>query len=1247
MAINFTDEQLKVINSRGKNLLVSAAAGSGKTAVLVERIIQIITDEEHPVDIDKMLVVTFTEAAAAQMREKIARAIELRLSENPENVHLQKQAALIYKAQISTIHSFCLNVIRNNFNKIDLDPAFRIADETELKLMQEDVLESLLEDKYQKKEEGFMLLSDYFSKKADDSELRDTIIKIYEFSEGYPWPEEWLQEILEVYETDSIEKFENLKWVKELVLFAKAKLSECVNMLEKAKSIALMPNGPENYAAFFDDEEEMISRCLKYNDYESLREEILKIDFKRIPTAKKGCDEILKEKAKNIRDSVKGIVSDQKKYDSVKGLFSYSAKDEIEKLNAMSPMVRELVNLVLEFSREFLNRRNEKGIISFGDMEHYALNILYSIDEKGNRVLSNTALEYRDSFEEILMDEYQDCNRVQEELMCSICGESNNRYNRFMVGDVKQSIYKFRLANPELFIDKYNCYRTGDLESQGENHNELICLHNNFRSRKNVVNTVNDLFGQVIHKDLGDVEYDNDARLVLGASYPLFMKQNEDIDFDGYEIKEENECFKDLTETGENKTKIEEDRKTDVIRSSESTYVIDENETLWNTEIHLADLDNDSDLKKNEQEAYMIAGRIRELVGLFWVTDEESGELRKARYKDIVILVRSMTDVAEGLRKVLTCEGIPSIMSLNTGFYDTREIQTIIQLLQLLDNPRQDIPLYGSLHSFFGKMSDEEIAKLKAVDVENDTKYWALYDYLCYAADNNEKACRFLELLNRYRKMAVYTPIHDLIQIIVDETGYLDYITAMSAGEQRRMNVNMLILKAKSYEATSFKGLFHFIRYIKELRKIEADQGEAEMSSASADAVRIMTIHKSKGLEFPICFIAGIHKQFNFRDSTGIMAADMNLGIGFSYVDTKRRIRNNPLFRKVVNLRIHQDLLGEELRVLYVAMTRAREKLIITGCVKDKEKLFTKVSEIKSACKTSGRMPYVELCQAKSYMDFMLPIMDIAVVHDADEIGNRNVGEAIDRIKLKGDLLSKASLVDSKIPEFNELKGKLEREYPHKNLEGLVLKTSVSELKKAYIDMELSADLFAHNEELSYEPSFVKETDNTISATDRGNAYHKVMELLDFSDDDIKSQINTMFEKHLISKTWVDAVNPEKIERFMTLPLAKRMASAQREGQLKKEQPFVYGMSANRIDIKYPEEEQVLLQGIIDAFFIENGEIVLVDYKTDKVLAPSELIDRYHVQLDYYKEAIESILGMKVKESILYSFALGEEVVYK
>ena len=1218
MAVAFTPEQQKVIELRNRNILVSASAGSGKTAVLVERIVSMITDREHPVDVDRLLVVTFTNAAAAEMRERISQAIGRELEKEPSNAHLQKQSALLHNAQITTIDSFCLFVIRNNFNDIGLDPGFRVADEGELKLLKQDVMAELLEEQYQERTREFTDCVEYFTGGSNDRLLEEYIGKLYEFSMSCPWPEEWINGCALDYKITSVSEMENTDWCQYLVAYLQRISRQCVKDMDTAIHICERPDGPYMYGQMLEKEREMLTHLLKPASLQEYYEAFETISFGRLPSKKDDTvNPLCRERVQQLRKKIKGQLENLKT-----SYLLFSPEQVVERMGKAASNVEELLHLVVCYKQKLDEKKRKENIIDFHDMEHFALNILLAKDENGNPRPTAAAREYRQYFHEILIDEYQDSNLVQELLLKSISGEEEGNFNRFMVGDVKQSIYKFRLARPELFMEKYNCYSKDDSTSQ------RIDLHKNFRSRHQVLDSVNQLFYGIMGKELGGVEYDQEAALYPGAAF-----------------------------------------EKDTDPSYETEYLV-------------IGKDTDSSLSAREQEASVIAQKIRELYGGLQVTDKATGQLRPVRYGDMVILLRTTSGWAEEFKGRLEKEGIPAYVASRTGYFQAVEIKVLMQFLHVIDNPLQDIPLYGTLKSFFGGFSEEEIACLRAGD-----KKAPLYELLTgYEGPLQEKVQGFLAKLLRYRQKTAYTPIHKLIQEILMDTGYLDYVTARPGGQQRRANVEMLLTKAAAFESTSYYGLFHFLRYVEQLEKYEVDYGEADVLDENADVVRIMSIHKSKGLEFPVCFVAGLSKKFNMQDVSGRLIADIDMGVGVDYIDSSLRIQSHTLKKKAVALKLKMDALGEEMRILYVAMTRAREKLILTAMASDLEK-FKEQWEQKKAFKQQGgeeeKVSFSELSEAGCYLDFIFPCLDKVCLIAPQDILQKAIRGATQEMGRKQKLLSSVPQADKMTEKDNEimtlLSEKFARTYPYQFLSNLFIKTTVSELKKKAMynlpdqstagETPFTRALFEEPEVVPYIPSFIK-SEEGMTGSDRGSAYHKVMELLDLralkkwvglgdlrkdSQDDrekgislrdeINCQLDHFVQEEVLDSRWRESISSAKIETFVSSSLALRMARAQEKGKLKREQPFVLGIGADSLGEQFPHSEKVLIQGIIDVFFEENGNIVVADYKTDVVKTPEELIKRYQIQLDYYARALERLTGKKVAEKIIYSFALGREIV--
>ena len=1271
MGMKFTPEQQRVIELHNSNILVSAAAGSGKTAVLVERIIRMICDGEHPADIDRLLIVTFTNAAAAEMRERIAAGITARLETDPGNEHIQKQSALLHNAQITTIDSFSLFLIRNHFNEIGLDPDFRVADEGEIKLLQQEVLAQLLEDAYAgqfvpEAPEQFHACVEYFCPGGRESVLEQHILNLSRYAGSFPWPAEWLEERKNDYAAGDMEALVHSDYGQYLTERVNRTVEGCLEKLREVKRLCELPDGPYMYGELTEAEIEQLERLTSCKDLEEQAAKVPAVTFARLPSKKDdSVDPAKRELAKAIRNSVKDTLSDLSE-----SYFKTPLELAVEQGKACREPLRILLDLVLEFDRRLLAAKQERHLIDFSDMEHYALQILLKrekVEESGGTgtdrtetkyriVPSDVAMEYRQYFQEILIDEYQDSNLVQEYLLSAISGEEEGRYNRFMVGDVKQSIYKFRLARPELFLEKYDTYQeTGDLCR--------IDLAKNFRSRIQVVDAVNGVFSRIMSREIGGIAYDDKAALYPRAVYPA----QEDPAY-GSElllIRKPEKGEREESGIGE--------------QHAEGAGV-------------LVDYDNVRQL-----EALAIAARIKQLKGSLQVMEKSTGELRPVRYSDMVILLRTTSGWDEEFKKILEQQGIPVYITSKTGYFGALEVQELLQFLRVLDNPRQDIPLFGVMQSVFGGFTQEEIAQIRSGGEGHSRKRMTLYEALKEVAQSgrtveegeeisagesageeaelSQKADTFLQRIGHYRDLTPFTSIRDLLQRILDDYDYLNYVTALPTGSKRRANVEMLLTKASAFEKTSYFGLFHFIRYMEQLEKYDVDYGEADTLDENADVVRIMSIHKSKGLEFPVVFVSGLSKRFNMQDANQSLIVDMDLGVAVDYVDSVRRIKNKTLRRAVLSAKMKEDNLAEELRVLYVALTRAREKLILTA-------VLDKADEQWELAQMTGqeRLTYLDFCEAGSYMDFLLPILPktgIAVktlrTEDlaAEELGEQlRMGDRREQLRLIA--CGETPLTGD--PEENErklmhLRERFAYQYPHPGLQKLYTKTTVSELKIAAMAEkdEAAFHTFEEKEVVPYIPGFRREQEK-VSGAVRGNAFHRVMELLDFmyvfvesglfekcpgdyetyrkrlDAERLKNRLEEFLQRETVSlrltEEYAKAVSLPKILNFLEQELAYRMWRAQEQGLLYREQPFVLGIDAKRLDPDLPEGEKVLIQGIIDVFFIEDGEIVLLDYKTDVIDSLEALWNRYNVQIQYYEEALTKLMQMPVKERILYSFYL-------
>ena len=1266
MGMKFTEDQQRVIDLRNCNILVSAAAGSGKTAVLVERIVELVSgsgcDSARAVDIDRLLIVTFTNAAAAQMRERITKALSDRVEAEPDNEHIKKQLMLIHNAKIMTIHSFCLYLIKNHFNDIGLDPDFRTADEGEIRLLKQEVLSELLEEQFALGRQEFTDCVEYFAYDGREKRLEELIERLYTFSGSYPFPEKWLRQHRMDYHMETFEELVKTEWFAGMMQEISALLQECKEQEKAALKVCEEPDGPYFYAVALEQDQELIAgleqelasvvqtasepeqsvapaemdSSVAKDAFEALAARVQGISYARM--APKKDDSVSAEKrelVKAMRERVKSLLGTlSEKY------FASGPKQWLAECRQADAALRELVDLALLFGERLTEKKREKNLLDFEDMEHLALQILLKEEENGQMVPSDTALEYREQFVEILIDEYQDSNLVQEFLLQSISGEDDGRFNRFMVGDVKQSIYKFRLARPELFLEKFATYQKED------GNCVRVDLKQNFRSRHEVTDCVNDLFLQLMHRELGGVEYDADAALYPAAQFP-------EADGEAADARE-----KDVALGREEK----QGSAVPVSTACEASIA----RSPYEPELCIAAISGEKGEDPKELEAKMIAGKIREIVGKLPVRDSESGQLRPARYQDIVILLRTTSGWDETFKKILEENAIPVFVTSKTGYFAATEVQTVLNFLRVLNNPLQEIPLFGVLKSVLFGFSDAQLATLRALD---ETGKRCLYDCVKLAAGEGEsgegsvgygrgsngadaslreKCCSFLSFLNRYREYAVYLPIHKLMEQFLEETGYLYTVSALPGGVQRRINVEMLLTRAESFEKTSYSGLFHFIRYMEQLEKYDIDYGETGASDENADVVRIMSIHKSKGLEFPVCFVSGLSKRFNRQDSVAPVLMDMDLGLAIDWVDPTARIRHTTLKKNVLARKLNADSMGEELRVLYVALTRAEEKLILTGTCKE--------DKLPQEDATQGAYGYsaLRLQEASSYYDLVLPAWQSVgrrlQICTQEELLQAELVRASLGYNSRQKLFEEAG----KEPEAAELAlcERLQKPYAHENLAGLFVKTTVSELKKEGMQEEAAEglELFPEEEVVPYLPQFVREQEENVSGTTRGSAYHRLLEIFPFERQETwtAEKIRTVIEEYKadrrLSEEYAAAINVYKIRAFLQTPLAARMAKAARSNRLHREQPFVLGLSANRLNTDFPEDETVLIQGIIDVYLEEEDGIVLADYKTDLVKDPKELILRYRVQLDYYEEALVRLTGKCVKEKLIYSFGLEQEI---
>lgn len=1215
MATMWTAEQQKVIDLRNRNILVSAAAGSGKTAVLVERIIQRITDEREPVDVDRMLIVTYTEAAASEMKERIAAAIEKQLEQRPGDARLEQQAALIHTAPITTIHSFCLSVIRDHFHVIGIDPGFRIVEEGELKLLKQDVLDELLEECYEKGDEEFLEFTEKFGRGKNDRRIEELILKLYEFSCSYPCPGKWLDSCVMAYKSEDML---SSGFVKNAELRVRRRGKDIGGILDRALKICEEPDGPYMYADMIESDRKYLDRIIKAKDFETMYDAVNGFAWKRLSTKR---DETVspekKEEVKKLRKQAKKLV------EGLQAAYFYAPWQVwAEDMRDASGSMATLSGLVKQFSKLLGEKKRSRNMIDFNDMEHFALSILTE-EKDGHTAPSRVAEEYQERFEEVMIDEYQDSNLVQEAILTSVSRMEKGQNNIFMVGDVKQSIYRFRLSRPELFMEKYDTYTLEDSACQ------RVDLHKNFRSRPEVLDSANYLFEQIMQRGFGGIEYDENAALYPGADFP---EKPEDTD-SGFSYRTELLLM---------------DKKEAAVRTAEGG----------------------GDAKKAE--ARMIARRIRELTDSGMVYDRAEGACRRVRYRDIVILTRSIKGWAESFSSVLAEEGIPAYSVSREGYFETYEVSVLMDYLRILDNARQDLPLAAVLTSPFGGLDVQELARIRLAFPE--LPFYEAYVRYAEAEDlpeeeekTREKLESFYGQMAYFRRKVPYTPIHELLAEIIDRTGYGTYISAMPGGAQRQANVEMLVEKAAAFEGTSYKGLFNFIRYIEQLRKYDVDYGEAGILDEQADTVRIMSIHKSKGLEFPIVFAAGMGKAFNMQDVRGSVILHPELGAGLDVVDLEQRTKAPTFLKKMIQEEAALESLAEEMRVLYVAVTRAKEKMILTGVCDVSENLEERIREAENGENRAeeegrpGQMELYRLEEAKTCLDWIIPAVfsgkDGRIRRDcpvevrlftAEDLQCEKEAEHTADV-LARDTLEHWDCTRRHAPEYAErLKSQMEYVYPWEAEGQMKLKFTVSELKKrTSLQEEAGEEMYQEPEVVPLIPRFLTE-EETLTGASRGSAYHKLLELLDFTenyDDGLLAQVireNKAAGK--LTGEMADCIRTGDILHFLNCESGRRMARAAAQGKLYREQPFVLGVPSEEI---YPEDrsgETILVQGIIDVYFEEPDGLVVLDYKTDQVRTADELKEKYHAQLDYYAQALEQLTEKPVKEKIIYSFTLRKEI---
>ncbi len=1306
----WTAEQWQAITERGQNLLVAAAAGSGKTSVLVERIIRRITDADDPIGVDQLLVVTFTNAAAAEMRHRIGEALKKALETEPASAHLRRQLALLQRATITTLHSFCLGLLRQYAYVVGLDPEFRIADPLEADLLRQDVLEAKMEEWYAD-DADFLALADAMLDGQDDAMLAALLLRLYEFSRSHPQPGEWLKQAAAMFEVEEDQPLAALPWTGRLLAAVRLELQSVVARLQKAADIAASPDGPAAYLPLLEKERQAVidawAAC--ETGWEAAEQAIRAISFGRLPSVK-DADPACKEQVQVLRNAAKeGIGS------LIEAYFSMDASVCLRDLRAVAPLMNTLARLVGEFEAAYRQEKQARSLVDFGDLEHLALSILLEPDEAGGFRPSAVARQLREQFVEVLVDEYQDINLVQETILWAVSRDGGSGWpNRFMVGDVKQSIYRFRLAEPHLFLAKYGAYKrlnsadggdvgrpdagthalsggnAADSHTRSSAENGLrIDLAANFRSRREVVDAVNYLFRQIMSPGVGEMAYDKSAELVAQADYPEIEPQLLDVEVHLIDRSggEESSAAQEGTPAAETRA---------------DTADVSDGRTMQGDSLA-------EETSVAQLEARLIARRIRQWMEPgeggkpLMVYDKKQKTMRPLAYRDIVILLRATAGWAQPMIEEFRAAGIPVYVDQNDGYFAATEVEVVLSLLRVIDNPLQDIPLAAVLRSPIVGLSEPELAEIRIFHPTGPF-HQAVRAFVEHHRSHRSgwigRLVRFFWQVEEWRTQARQGPLAELIARIYRDTGYADYVAALENGTQRQANLRALYDRARQYEARAYRGLFRFLRFVDRLKETGGDMGEARTIGEGENVVRLMTIHKSKGLEFPVVFVAGMGKSFNMLDLRGPFLLHKELGFGPQVTDRELRQRYPSLAYLGIRQQLRREMLAEEMRVLYVALTRAKEKLLLVGSAKDLAKAAARWCDQTGSGET---LADEDLIRAKSYLDWVGPalarhpagaplrelaestgaVTSVRMIPDEsrwafsfyrdDELGAQTADAGCD--ETVWERVVRLQPVDGR-PDgesWRELvERRLEWRYPGERATEIAAKWSVSELKRVSQEAAEAAvwspagKRSLHLPRITERPRFLAEADAASAATgsDRraasftpaeiGTIVHTVMQHLDIEatrdEADIRRQLDILIARQLLTAEQAAQVDAGAILRFFASDLGGRMRQSFRRYR---ELPFTAAIPANDIFPGAPEltDERVLVQGVIDCMWEEaDGRLVLVDFKTDAVAgeptaeAIERLADRYREQIRLYARAVQAIWKRPVDECYLYFFAAGAAV---
>lgn len=1284
----WSDDQWRAIALSGGDMLVAAAAGSGKTAVLVERIIRKLTDRERPLSVDRLLVATFTKAAAAEMRGRITEALEKELSKDPGDEYVSRQLAMLGRASITTLHSFCMEVIQRYYTLIPLDPGFRIAAENETALLRQEVLEQLLEDKYgsESADSPFWALVDLFGGERSDEAVFALIQRLYDFARSHPWPEDWLRQSAEAFMLPDVSALEQSGWVTGILADTALSLNGAYSLLSQAKLVALSPGGPEPYAITLEQDMQMVQTlrdAVHAGTWTSLYTEFQAAQFGKLKPCKKDqTDPEMQERVKAMREEAKKTVADLRVQ-----LYSRPAEIFLQEMHAMAPLLTGLSALVIEFGERYRLHKAAKGWLDFSDLEHYCLKILRHPDSVPSELRpSDAAMEYRQQFEEVLLDEYQDTNTVQENIVRLISRTGPG--NRFMVGDVKQSIYRFRLAEPGLFQAKYQTYGE-DFAGEGLR----IDLARNFRSRREVVDAVNLLFRQIMNESVAEISYDARAELVYGEGF--LPNTTEDYRPELLLVD------RDTGGTGE------EGRDA----GSSSDYAGEEG-SGGDSE------DETALLEAVKLEARAIASRIRGMLGEggepLHIYDKQAEVMRPVAYRDMVILLRSTMTWAPAIIEELRLMGIPAYGELSQGYFQASEVETILSLLQVIDNPLQDIPLAAVLRSPLYDFSEEELADIRLA-APSGRYYEAVLARsergTAYSGSEPEqeelnslpeapadklgiRLQTFLEQLHAWRTMAREGELVSLIRDIYRQTGYPEWVGGLPGGSQRQSNLLALLDRARQYEVSAAApGLFRFLRYVNRLRENGGDFGAASAAGEQGDGIRIMTIHKSKGLEFPVVFVAGLSRQFNRQDLNAPFLMHKEMGFGPKFVDADTRVSYPTLPNLAIRKRAQMELLAEEMRVLYVALTRPKDKLVLVSSVKS---LLRSTQSWASVLQDEDmQLPDYVLARGRCYLDWIgpslirhrsatelrrfagLPEMASSVLADSPSdwhiafLSSRDAGrtsgtEAVaptaehagfDPAQLQAFLTGQPSVMLPQAPGTaglgTQVADRLGWSYPYETASRIAAKTTVTEMKAllamqeepahdAMAQVELQQQL--SREEASGEPELTLHLrrprfmeQRKLTPSERGTAYHTLMQHLPFdegeADDIVQATLNRLIERQIMTAEQVAAIDRTAIAGLLQSPLGQLL---RRADWVKRELPFSYGLPAAEAT---PQLGGLVTENTNDSAFEARqlaGETVLIQGIVDCLFS----VDGKLFLLDYKSDRVLEHRGGVAALTEMYRFQL-------